>query len=741
MSDTELFSVLEGASTRSDLLDVLGEFTDANDPRLLLSLAKKCQEHSMYRESEALHERALEKAPLAPAIKESLRHLYLSMVDRWHYLMLNDIQRNSNYFKAILSTVRSMESSSTTVLDIGAGSGILSLMAVRAGAVKVFACELSDVMCELCQDVISANDMSDQIEVIHSVSTELTQLPERVSLIITETVDAGLLGELIVPSLRHAWTTFLQPNLTNGHMIVPHVIPCGATVYVCPVECSEIRKQSKLLNPQLLPLTHPIQITGSCKFNDTHSSLVQEPYSCERLSAIRGSFKYLSSPQVALSFNFADPAVPLPPPNNLSFPILHEGRMDCLVSWFTLHLDRNHHISTSPSSSTSWEQAIFPFNETQEEYLLLSKGYTLPVLASCTDTELVLRINQESSKEDDTDTDINAHSVAAPLGSDVVSRYYVERSELLRLNDEGYINRVMSALRSFQEEEEEELEEEEGEGVTVLDITDLPLISLLMVKADNKTGGNSPAAALKDSPISTNSMVGMEYVLLGSTRPYYEELVQQVIESNGIRDKVSLMSISEAHTLANGDLWDIIYCELITPQGTLNTHSIQLLRLIRPDQSQLLCHTVQLHVVGVASPALRAHSCVLGTVPTLGFDIASYINKYQVSHYTDINLETFPHETVTKNSNVSLSLSNYCDIEVDLSIDVIKTESITGFCYWFTLCYHDNQSLCTGPHSYEGSHWHQAAFLLKEDVSVSEGQTLPVHVSVQDGALDIRLVE
>ena len=125
MSDTELLSVIEEANTRSELLDVLGEFTDTNDPRVLLSLAKKCTEYSLYRESEALHEKALQEAPLAPAIKESLRHLYLSMVDRWHYLMLNDIQRNSNYFKAILSTVRSMESSSTTVLDIGAGSGIL----------------------------------------------------------------------------------------------------------------------------------------------------------------------------------------------------------------------------------------------------------------------------------------------------------------------------------------------------------------------------------------------------------------------------------------------------------------------------------------------------------------------------------------------------------------------------------------------------------------------------------------
>lgn len=62
----------------------------------------------------------------------------------------------------------------------------------------------------------------------------------------TETVDAGLLGEMIIPSLRHAWSTFLQPmTQTNGHVTNCHVIPRGATVYACPVECSEIRRLSK----------------------------------------------------------------------------------------------------------------------------------------------------------------------------------------------------------------------------------------------------------------------------------------------------------------------------------------------------------------------------------------------------------------------------------------------------------------------------------------------------------------
>lgn len=39
---------------------------------------------------------------------------------------------------------------------------------------------------------------------------------------------------------------------------------------------------------------------------------------------------------------------------------------------------------------------------------------------------------------------------------------------------------------------------------------------------------------------------------------------------------------------------------------------------------------VEVVVAGISSPGLRAMSCVLGKIPTMGFDIAHFINKYQV---------------------------------------------------------------------------------------------------------------
>lgn len=47
---------------------------------------------------------------------------------------------------------------------------------------------------------------------------------------------------------------------------------------------------------------------------------------------------------------------------------------------------------------------------------------------------------------------------------------------------------------------------------------------------------------------------------------------------------------------------------------------------------------VTVWIVGVASPALRSQSCVLGSVPTLGLDVARFLNRYQVKTKQLLNM-------------------------------------------------------------------------------------------------------
>lgn len=95
-----------------------------NDVTAMLLIGQKCREEQMFEQAEFFFARALEISPQNPAVKENVRHLHEKMVDRWHFAMLNDVERNSKYFGAVLNAVRRLHDS-CSVLDIGSGTGIL----------------------------------------------------------------------------------------------------------------------------------------------------------------------------------------------------------------------------------------------------------------------------------------------------------------------------------------------------------------------------------------------------------------------------------------------------------------------------------------------------------------------------------------------------------------------------------------------------------------------------------------
>ncbi len=72
----------------------------------------------------------------------------------------------------------------SVVLDIGCGPGILSFIACRAGAKKVYAVEPDDII-QLAQDTAADNGFADRVEFIQAMSTEI-DLPEKVDGIVAD---------------------------------------------------------------------------------------------------------------------------------------------------------------------------------------------------------------------------------------------------------------------------------------------------------------------------------------------------------------------------------------------------------------------------------------------------------------------------------------------------------------------------------------------------------------------------
>jgi protein arginine N-methyltransferase 1 len=93
--------------------------------------------------------------------------------------MLMDHVRMRAYHSAIMNNKHLF--AGKTILDIGTGSGVLSIWAAQAGAAKVFAVEFTD-MANHARNLVEKNGLSHIIEVIQSSAEDL-QLPCQVDII------------------------------------------------------------------------------------------------------------------------------------------------------------------------------------------------------------------------------------------------------------------------------------------------------------------------------------------------------------------------------------------------------------------------------------------------------------------------------------------------------------------------------------------------------------------------------
>jgi len=96
------------------------------------------------------------------------------------------------------------------VLDIGCGSGILSIFAARAGAKHVYAIEFADIA-DYAREIVRKNNLSDKITVIKS-KVEEAEIPCKVDIIISEWMGYCLLYESMMDSVLYARDKWMNPD-------------------------------------------------------------------------------------------------------------------------------------------------------------------------------------------------------------------------------------------------------------------------------------------------------------------------------------------------------------------------------------------------------------------------------------------------------------------------------------------------------------------------------------------------
>lgn len=140
-----------------------------------------------------------------------------------------DHNRMRAYHSAIMNNRKMFEGK--VVLDVGAGSGVLSIWAAQAGAAKVYGIEFTDIA-KHARVLVEANGVSDIVEIIQS-SAEDIQLPCKVDIIISEWMGYILLRESMLDSVIRARNKWLKPD---GAMFPSH-----ATMFLGAISYEEDR--------------------------------------------------------------------------------------------------------------------------------------------------------------------------------------------------------------------------------------------------------------------------------------------------------------------------------------------------------------------------------------------------------------------------------------------------------------------------------------------------------------------
>ena len=150
----------------------------------------------------------------------------MSLVLDEHREYLADAVRVSAFRQAIEEVVTPGD----VVLDLGAGTGILGLMACRAGAKRVYAVDEGPII-GLAREIAWANGFQDRITHIKGLSTRV-ELPERVDVVLADQVGRFGLESGILEYFADSRARFLKPD---GVMI-----PGEIGLVVAPVECGEL---------------------------------------------------------------------------------------------------------------------------------------------------------------------------------------------------------------------------------------------------------------------------------------------------------------------------------------------------------------------------------------------------------------------------------------------------------------------------------------------------------------------
>ncbi len=260
-----------------------------------------------------------------------------------HRWMLRDRVRNEAYRQALARAVKPGD----IVLDIGAGTGILSVFAAQAGAARVYAVERTAIA-GVARRMMKSNGVADRVEVVED-DLEDIDLPEKVDVIVSEWMGGLGVDENMLAPVVMARDRWLKPG---GKML-----PERVTAFLAPAWIEDFDED--LAYWRATP--HGVDMSVIAELTSHDALMSQTPLRPEDLLA--EPQQPWSHDAYTCSLAEADRTFEA----TLTFTASRSGRFSGLAAWFSADVFDGLVLTNAVGApDTHWGRYLFPLARTIE---------------------------------------------------------------------------------------------------------------------------------------------------------------------------------------------------------------------------------------------------------------------------------------------------------------------------------------------------------------------------------------
>jgi protein arginine N-methyltransferase 1 len=246
---------------------------------------------------------------------------------------MNSILRNEQIFKDKI------------VLDVGCGTGILSLFAAKAGAAHVYGIDMSAIA-ESAQQIVKDNGYQDRVTIIRGKVEDVVLPVEKVDIIISEWMGYFLLYESMLDTVLFARDKWLVPDGL--------IFPDSCSLHLLAIEDGEYRHEKIDWWQNVYGFN--MECIGKTALVEPLVDIVSPDQVCTQPCLLKTfDLKTMKKEDATFSADF-------------KLPVMRNDYVHALVAYFDCDFNDSHKpmsFSTSPRCrSTHWKQTVFYLKDT-----------------------------------------------------------------------------------------------------------------------------------------------------------------------------------------------------------------------------------------------------------------------------------------------------------------------------------------------------------------------------------------